>query len=188
MSGSPREGVGKKDAKRHRAEGRVPCVVYGGEQQLHFVAEEKAILKILQSPETFFIKLTVGEKNFDCILKDIQFHPISDTILHADFIEFTKDKLITMSVPVKFEGTSPGVIKGGQLTKKFRKLPVRALPADMPEAVVINISNLDINQRILISEIAQEKFQIMEKPERYVVAITATRVSATTGPGEAEGK
>jgi large subunit ribosomal protein L25 len=184
MSGSPRESVGKKDAKRHRAEGRVPCVVYGGEEQLHFVAEEKAILKIIQSPDTFFIHLTVGEKKFDCVLKDIQFHPVSDSILHADFIEFKKDKPLTLSIPVKYEGTSPGVIKGGQLTKKFRKLPVRALPVDMPEYVVVDISNLDINQRILISELAQEKFQIMEKPERYIVAIAPTRASAATTEGE----
>lgn len=184
MSGSPREGVGKKDAKRQRAEGRVPCVVYGGEEQVHFVAEEKAILKILHSPETYFINLTIGEKTFDCVLKDIQFHPVSDSILHADFIEFRKDKPITLSIPLKFVGTSPGVIKGGKLTKKFRKLPVRALPADMPEAVAVDISNLDINQKILISEISQDKFQIMEKPERYVVAIAATRASATAAEGE----
>lgn len=184
MSGSPRESVGKKDAKLHRAEGRVPCVLYGGDEQVHFVTDEKAFLKILQSPDTFFIKLSVGDKKYDCVMKEIQFHPVSDSILHADFIEFKSDKPLTLHIPVKFSGTAPGVIKGGKLVTKFRKLPVVALPGDMPEAIVVDISNLDIAQKVLISQIPQEKFRILEKQERYVVTINATRQSATAGPGE----
>lgn len=184
MSGSPRESVGKKDAKRHRAEGRVPCVIYGGEEQIHFVTDEKAFLKIIHSPETFFIKMSIDKKDYDCVLKDIQYHPVSDSILHADFIEFKNDKPITLPIPVKFTGTAPGVIKGGKLVTKFRKLPVIALPGDMPEAIVVDISKLDIAQKVLISEIPQEKFRILERQERYVVTINATRQSTTVGPGE----
>lgn len=188
MSGSPRESVGKKDAKRQRAEGRVPCVLYGGEEQIHFVTEEKAFLKILHSPETFFIKLTVGAKDYDCVMKDIQFHPVSDSILHADFIEFTENKPLTLSIPVRFTGTSPGIIKGGQMVKKFRKLPVLALPKDMPEAITVDLSDLDLNQKILISELPQEKYKILEKPERYLIAIIPTRqsVAVTTETEEAK--
>ena len=184
MSGSPRESVGKKDAKRHRAEGRVPCVIYGGEEQIHFVTDEKAFLKIIHSPETFFIKMSIDKKDYDCVLKDIQYHPVSDSILHADFIEFKNDKPITLPIPVKFTGTAPGVIKGGKLVTKFRKLPVIALPGDMPEAIVVDISKLDIAQKVLINQIPQEKFRILERQERYVVTINATRQSTTVGPGE----
>jgi large subunit ribosomal protein L25 len=186
MSGSSRESVGKKDAKLQRSEGRIPCVLYGGKEQYKFVADEKSFHQIIFTPDSFFIKLTIDGKSHDCVLKDIQYHPVSDTILHADFIEFEQDKLLTMSVPVKFTGNAPGLIKGGELVKKFRKLNVRAFPADMPEAVVIDISNLDIDQKIIISEIPQEKFKILEKPERYIIAIRPTRVTATAEPG-AEG-
>jgi large subunit ribosomal protein L25 len=186
MSGSSRESVGKKDAKLQRSEGRIPCVLYGGKEQIKFVAEEKSFHQIVFTPDSFFIKLTIDGKSHDCVLKDIQYHPVSDTILHADFIEFEHDKLLTMSVPVRFTGNAPGLIKGGELVKKFRKLNVRALPADMPEAVVIDISELDIDQKIIISEIPQEKFKILEKPERYIIAIRPTRVTATAEPG-AEG-
>lgn len=189
MSGSPREGVGKKDAKLQRSEGRIPCVLYGGKDQVQFVADEKSFHEILFSPESYFIKLTIAGKSYDCVLKDIQYHPVTDTILHADFIEFSPDHLLTMSVPVKFTGNAPGVIKGGQMVKKFRKVSVRALPADMPESVVIDISNLDIEQKITFREIPQEKYKILENPDRYIVAIRATRVSATTDvKGEAPAK
>jgi large subunit ribosomal protein L25 len=186
MSGSSRESVGKKDAKLQRSEGRIPCVLYGGKEQIKFVAEEKSFHQIVFTPDSFFIKLTIDGKSHDCVLKDIQYHPVSDTILHADFIEFEQDKPLTMSVPVKFTGNAPGLIKGGELVKKFRKLNVRALPADMPEAVIIDISNLDIDQKIIMSEVPQEKFKILEKPERYIIAIRPTRVTATVEPG-AEG-
>jgi large subunit ribosomal protein L25 len=188
MSGSLRESVGKKDAKLQRSEGKIPCVLYGGKEQYKFVADEKSFHQIVFSPESFFIKLDLDGKRHDCVLKDIQYHPVSDTILHADFIEFEMDKPLTMSVPVKFEGNAPGLIKGGQIVKKFRKLNVRALPADMPEAVVIDISELDIEQKITIGELVQEKYKILEKPERYVIAIRATRVSATTEPGAEAAK
>jgi large subunit ribosomal protein L25 len=186
MSGSSRESVGKKDAKLQRSEGRIPCVLYGGKEQYKFTADEKSFAQIVFTPDSYFIKLTIDGKSHDCILKDIQYHPVSDTILHADFIEFSMDKPLTMSVPVHFTGNAPGLIKGGQLIKKFRKLNVRALPGDMPESVVIDISNLDIDQKITIGELVQEKYTILEKPERYIIAIRATRVSATTEPG-AEG-
>jgi len=186
MSGSLRESVGKKDAKLQRSEGRIPCVIYGGKEQIKFTADEKSFAQIVFTPDSFFIKLTIEGKIHDCVLKDIQYHPVSDTILHADFIEFEMDKPLTMSVPVKFTGNAPGLIKGGQLVKKFRKLNVRALPADMPEAVVIDISELDIDQKIIISEVPQEKYKILEKPERYIIAIRPTRVTATVEPG-AEG-
>ena len=187
MSGSLRESVGKKDAKLQRSEGKIPCVLYGGKEQYKFVADEKSFHQIVFSPDSFFIKLDLDGKKHNCILKDIQYHPVSDTILHADFIEFAQDKPLTMPVPVQFTGNAPGLIKGGQLIKKFRKLNIRSLPADMPEAVVIDISELDIDQKITIGEIPQVKFKILEKPERYIIAIRATRVSATAEPG-AEGK
>ncbi len=177
MSGSLREGVGKKDAKLQRSEGHVPCVLYGGKEQIKFVADEGSFHQIVFSPDSHFIKLTIDGKSHDCVLKDIQYHPVSDTILHADFIEFDMNKPLTMSVPVRFDGKAPGLIKGGQMIKKFRKLNVRALPADMPEYLAVDISELDIDQKITIGELPQEKYKILEKPERYIIAIRPTRIT-----------
>jgi large subunit ribosomal protein L25 len=188
MSGSPRESVGKKDAKLQRSEGKIPCVLYGGKEQYKFIADEKSFHQIVFTPDSFFIKLNLDGKIHDCVLKDIQYHPVSDTILHADFIEFDLDKPLTMSVPVKFTGNAPGLIKGGQMVKKFRKLNIRALPPDMPESIVIDISELDIDQKITIGELVQEKYKILEQPERYIIAIRATRASATTEPGAEASK
>ena len=186
MSGFPREGVGKKDARKNRADGKVPCVLYGGEKQIHFLAGEKEFHQVLFSPDTFFIKLSLEDKTYDCVLKDIQYHPVSDHILHADFFEFNKDKPLSLSIPVHYDGTAPGIIKGGQMVKKFRKLPVKAMPKDMPDFIKVDISNLDINEKIFIKEIPQDKFTILEPQERYVVAINPTRLSATATPGEGE--
>lgn len=188
MSGSLREGVGKKDAKKHRAEGRVPCVIYGGEEEVHFVINEKDFTKFLFSPETFFIKMTIEGKEYNCILKDVQYHPVSDRVLHIDFLEFNGEKPITTLVPVKIVGSAPGVIKGGQLVKKFRKLTVTAMPKDMPDTINVNVGKLEINDKILINQIKLNKFTIKEKGEQFVVTVRTTRLAASAGPEEAEGE
>ena len=188
MSGSRRESVGKKDAKKNRREGRVPCVLYGGKEEIHFVAEEKALSKLLFTPETSFIKLNIDGSEHDCIIKDVQYHPVSDHILHADFLEFSGDKPITTSIPIRVTGTAPGVIKGGQLVKRYRKLTVTALPEDMPEYITVDISKLEINDKVLISQIKHAKFDIKERDDQFVVAVRTTRLaaSATKEEGEAE--
>lgn len=186
MSGSRRESVGKKDAKKHRAEGRVPCVIYGGKEEIHFAIEEKAFSKkIIFTPETFFIDLTIDGVVHKCVLKDVQYHPVSDSVMHADFLEYAEDKPITLSIPVKVTGTSPGVIKGGQLTKKFRKLTIEALPKDMPEVIVVDISNMEVNDKITIGQVKQEKFRIIERHDQFIVAVRPTRLAAGAKEGEA---
>ena len=186
MSGSRRESVGKKDAKKNRREGRVPCVIYGGKEEIHFAMDEAVLSKLLFTPETFFIKLNIDGSEHECILKDVQYHPVSDHVLHADFLEFSGDKPITTSIPVKVKGTSPGVIKGGQLVKKFRKLTVTALPADMPDHITVDISKLDINDKVLISQIKRNKFEIKERGDQFVVAVRTTRLAASGKTEEEE--
>jgi large subunit ribosomal protein L25 len=186
VSGSRREGVGKKDARKHRAEGRIPCVVYGGKEEVHFTVDEKAFSKLLFSPETFFISLDIDGKSYPCILKEVQYHPVSDNILHVDFQEFSGDKPITISIPLKFHGSAPGLLKGGVLIKKFRKLPVTGLPKDLPDTIDVDINNLDLNGKVVVSDIFQDKFQIHEKPETTVVTIRTTRLSAETEVPEGE--
>ncbi len=186
MSGSPRESVGKKDAKRQRAAGKVPCVLYGGKEQIHFSVDEIEMKKLLFNPETYFIEMDIDGKKYNCILKDVQYHPVSDLTLHADFLEFEKDKPLVISVPVKLKGTAPGIVAGGVLVKKFRKLPIKALPGEMPEYIEIDISNLEIGDKIHISELDQEKYEIMEAKERFVIGVLTTRLAAVTPVGEEE--
>ena len=188
MSGSRRESVGKKDAKKHRQEGRVPCVIYGGEEEIHFVVEEKELTKLLFTPETFFIKLIIDGTEHDCILKEVQYHPVSDHVLHADFMEFSADKPVTASIPLKISGSAPGVIKGGQLIKNFRKLTVTALPADMPDNIPVDISGLDLNDKILVGDIKQDKFTVKERDDQFLVTVRITRIAVSAGPEEEEAE
>lgn len=186
MSGSLRESVGKRDAKKLRAEGKVPCVLYGGDEQYHFSIEEKEFKTLIFTPETFFLKLDLDGKVYNCVMKDVQYHPVSDNVLHADFQEFKPGRPVVVSVPIQLEGDAPGLIKGGVLVKKFRKLPVRALPENMPEKITIDISNLDINDYVHVSDLEQVKYSIIEAQERFVVGIMTTRLAAVTTPGEEE--
>jgi large subunit ribosomal protein L25 len=179
MSGSRRESVGKKDAKKHRREGRVPCVLYGGKEEVHFAVEEKTLIKLLFTPETFFIKLNVDGSEYDCIIKDVQYHPVSDHVLHADFLEFTLEKPITVPVPIKLLGNAPGVIQGGRLIKKHRKLTATGLPADMPEFIEIDISELEVNDKVLVGDIKLKDITLKENPEQFVVKVSTTRMAAS---------
>ena len=128
MSGSLRENVGKKDAKKIRKDGGVPCVIYGGKEQVHFFTDTKSFLNVVFTPEVCFIHIDINGTKYETILQDIQYHPVTDNIYHADFMEIDSNKPIIMSVPVKISGTAPGVLKGGKIVQKFRKLKIKALP------------------------------------------------------------
>ena len=133
MSGSPRENVGKKDAKKARREGRVPCVLYGGKEQIHFSLLEKDFVKIIFTPEVYILNIGIDGNQYTAILQDIQYHPVTDSILHADFLELTPGKPVVIGIPVKFTGDPPGVLLGGRLRKKIRKLIVKGMVDDLPE-------------------------------------------------------
>jgi large subunit ribosomal protein L25 len=143
---------------------------------------------LLFTPETFFIKLDIEGKEFNCILKDVQYHPVSDHVLHADFLEFAENKPITVPVPVNLIGNAPGVIKGGRLIKKFRKLTVTGLPANMPEKIEVDISKLEINDKVLIGDVKLKDFAIRENPEQFIVKVSTTRVAASMVIEEEEGE
>ncbi len=199
LSGSLRENVGKKDAKKLRNEGKVPCVIYGGKEQKHFFLDQKDFKKIVFTPEVFIIKIELGNESIETILQDIQYHPVTDIVLHADFLQLTPGKLVTLAVPVQLEGTAPGVIKGGRLQLKLRKMRVRGLVEDMPEHIVLDISKLDITNSIKVKDIPGEKLQFLDPASAVVVVVKAARgiseeeeaelaaaEEEATGEGEAE--
>ena len=135
ISGSPRENVGKRDAKELRYQGKVPAVLYGGTQQLHFAVDKAALKNLIYSADVMFVDLDVAGSKVQAILQDAQFHPLTEEVIHVDFFQLDQNKPLVMQIPVKLTGTSPGVKMGGKLVQKLRKLRVKALTKDMPQYV-----------------------------------------------------
>jgi large subunit ribosomal protein L25 len=176
LSGSPRESVGKKDAKKNRKLGKVPCVLYGGKEQTHFLAEEKDFKNIIFTPEVFIINLNIDGREVQAVLQDIQYHPVTDRILHVDFLEVIPGKPVTVAIPVTLTGTSPGAIKGGKLRLKIRKMRVSALAEHLPDQIVIDISNLEIGNSVKVNEVTGDNLSFLDNASSVVVGVYTARV------------
>jgi len=169
IKGQERESVGKVATKTARNAGLVPCVVYGGEQPVHFTAEEKAFKGLVYTPDVHTVAIDLDGKKVDAILQDIQFDPVSDKILHIDFYQLHADKEITMEVPVKVVGNSKGVMAGGVLRLNQRKLKVRALPANLPDFVEADITELEMGNKLYITKLPTNNFKLLQ-PDNTVIA------------------
>ena len=175
IKGSKRESVGKVATKALRNAGMVPCVIYGGKTPIHFSAEEKAFKNLVYTPNVFTASIDVDGQKVAAILQDIQFHPVSEKILHIDFYQLFDDKEITMNIPVQLEGTSPGVLNGGSLRFTNRKLKVKALPANLPDFVTANISKLKIGHKLFITSLANKDYTFMHPDNTVVVQVRTSR-------------
>ncbi len=175
LSGSLRENVGKKDAKKHRREGNIPCVIYGGEKQIHFVTNEIKFDKIIFTPDVFIITISIDGKEYKTILQEVQYHPVTDKVLHADFLELTSGKDVTIGIPVHLTGSSVGVLAGGQLIKKMHKIRLRGLVDDMPDKVEVDITNLSIGNSVKIKDLDFESISVMEPNNAVVVLVKMSR-------------
>ena len=196
IKGSERESVGKVATKALRNAGAVPCVLYGGDQSVHFSAEEIAFKNLVYTPNAHTVVIDLGNgKTFDAVLQDLQVHPISDKILHIDFFQIHEDKEITMEVPVKIIGNSKGVMAGGDLRMNNRKLKVRAIPANLPDYVEADITPLDMGNKLYVTKVAAENFKIMH-PDNTVIcqvkisraAMKAAQEAAKAAKAPAKGK
>ncbi len=186
LSGSPRENVGKKDAKSLRNKGLVPCVIYGGEKQTHFYLDERDFTKLLFTPETFVIKLSVNNVEFNTLLQDVQYHPVTDKVLHADFLEFDTSKPVKVAIPVKTKGASIGVLKGGTMKIVMRKLIVKAIADDIPEYLDIDITKLDIGDSFKVKDLKVDNLEFMDRPNNVIVAVKVTRIAVAEEEEEDE--
>jgi len=175
ISGSPRENVGKRDAKELRYEGKVPAVLYGGKNQIHFSVSASDLRGLVYTPDVAFVDLTVGDVKAQAIVQDVHFHPLTDQPLHIDFLELNDKKPVTMQIPVKLTGTSPGVKIGGKMIQKLRKLRVKALPQDMPQYVEVSISSLEVGKSVGVGELKFDNFKIINNPEDTIVSVTMSR-------------
>lgn len=177
INGSQRESVGKVATKALRNAGKVPCVVYGGDKPIHFSADTLAFKDLVYTPDvhTVVIKLDNGDK-INAVLQDIQFHPVTDNIVHVDFYQIFDDKEISMEIPVRLVGNSRGVKNGGVLRVPKRKLRVKALPADLPDFIEADITELKIGSKLYVTELPTENFTIMHPDNTVVAQVRTSRV------------
>jgi len=187
IKGSQRESVGKVATKALRNAGKVPCVLYGGDKPLHFSADEASFKKLVYTANVYTATIELEGTTVNAILQDIQFHPVTDKILHIDFYQLFDDKEVTMNIPVRLVGSSPGVVNGGSLSFAKRKLSVRALPANLPDFINADISKLKIGNKVVVSELANDKFSILH-PENTVVVQVRTARAAIVEDEEEEGE
>ena len=178
INGSQRESVGKRSTKALRNAGRIPCVLYGGEEPVHFSAEELAFSKLVYTPNahTVVIALENGE-SYNAVMQDIQFHPVSDQILHIDFYRLYEDKEIAMDIPVVLNGNSIGVRNGGVLRRNNRKLRVKALPANLPDTIEVDITKLKIGGKVYVTELESEDFRFLHPDNTVVCQVKTARTA-----------
>ena len=187
LKGLERESVGKVSSTALRNAGRVPCVIYGGENPVHFSVETKDVKGLVYTPDALIVDLEISGKQYKAAMQDLQFHPVTENLLHIDFVQLFEDKPVTMQVPVKITGNSVGVRAGGNLVVNYRKLPVRALPANLPDVIEVDITELNIGNKKVMGKLPQENYKILQ-PDNIVVAyVKASRNSAKMAAA-AEGK
>lgn len=178
INGSQRESVGKKSTKALRNAGQVPCVLYGGDKPLHFSAPELAFSKLVYTANahTVVIALDNGE-SFNAVMQDIQFHPVTDKILHIDFYQIFENKPITMEIPVRTVGTSKGVLNGGNLRRPYRKLRIKAIPSKLPDFIEIDITPLKIGDKVYLSELKNDDYALMHPDNMVVCQVRRSRLA-----------
>jgi large subunit ribosomal protein L25 len=186
INGSKRENVGKSSTKALRNAGKVPCVLYGGEKPVHFSADEISFSKLVYTPNAHTVIISMDSKTeINAVIQDIQFHPVTEKILHIDFLQIFEDKEVTITVPVRFEGNAPGVRnQGGNLSKNKRKLSVRALPKDLPDFIKADISSLNLNDNITIADVSEETFKFLHPDNMVICQVKMSRASLSLSTDE----
>ena len=188
INGSKRESVGKKATKALRNAGQVPCVLYGGDQPVHFSAAELAFSKLIYTPNAHTVVIALGDVSFNAVLQDIQFHPVTENILHVDFYQLFDNKEIAMDIPVILNGVPLGVRAGGVLRRNRRKLRIKALPTNLPDNVQIDISGLKIGNKVYVSELFNDAYNFLHSDNTVVCQVKQSRVTVELEDEEEEGE
>jgi large subunit ribosomal protein L25 len=180
IKASFRTDLGKKSSKQIRKSGNVPCVIYGTEKNIHFHTHENNFKNLVYTPEAHLVKLSIEDKEYNAVLKDMQFHPVTDRILHADFIEIFDDKMVVINIPIKVTGDSVGVIAGGKLSIKRRNLKVKGYAKDLPEHLLIDITKLKIHEGLKVGDLSFNKIELLDPKKSMVLSIATSRVAQKT--------
>jgi len=179
LKGEVRDDFGKKAARVYRSEGLIPCVIYGGHEKenLNFVVKNSDVRNLVYTPEVFLVNLDLGTKKVQAIVKEIQFHPVKDTILHIDFLNVFENAPVIIEIPVRLEGLAAGVRAGGKLSLDIRKLKVKGLPANLPEELVVNVEKLELGKSIQVGNLAFEGLEILNAKNAVVCGVQLTRAA-----------
>ncbi len=195
ISGSPRASVGKTDATALRNAKRVPCVLYGGKEQVHFSVLSADFKNLIYTPHVHTVDLDIAGNKYHAIVQETQFHALKDHLVHVDFLEIVEGKPVVMELPIKTSGTSPGVRNGGKLSKKLKTLRAKGLVQHMPDAVIVPIDTMEIGHFVRVADIKVEGLTFLNAPNVTVVAVQVTRASveepkaaATTAAAPAAAK
>lgn len=177
LKGELRSDFGKKATKAIRKEEKVPCELYGGEENTHFVVSEKEIMKSICTPNTYIFKLNISGKEIKAVIREVQFHPVTDRILHADFFLAQEDKPVTVEIPVRLDGFAKGVQAGGKLAVVIRRLKVKGLVNNLPDILPIDVTNLGLGQSIKIESLKFEGLELLNAKSAVVAQVKLTRAA-----------
>ncbi len=190
LKGEIRNDFGRKASRSYRNQGLIPCIIYGGEgENINFVVKEGDVRKLIYTPSVYLINLDLGEKKMQAILKDMQFHPVKDTVLHIDFLHVFEDKPVVIDIPVRLEGLAAGVKAGGKLSLDSRKLKVRAFASKLPDELVVNVTNLVLGKSIQVGDLSFEELELLNSKDAVVCRVQLTRAArgeAAVAAGEDE--
>jgi len=178
-----REVVGKKEAKRLRTEGLVPGVLYGGEEPIHFYAPEKEFKPLIYTPHVYLVDLDVDGTVYQSIIKDSQFHPVEEKLLHVDFLRTSEDKMVKVEIPIKVDGFAKGIRKGGKLKQNLRTLKVKGMVKYLPDFIEINVDDLDLGQSIKVASLQRENLEFLNAKAVPVITIMITRAAKSAKAG-----
>lgn len=184
LKGNKRTDRGSSNAKSLRKEDKIPAVLYGGKESIHFMVDVIPFGKIINSPNVYFVDLEIDGTKIRSIIKDVQYHPVSDKVLHIDFLEVTSDKAVTLTLPIKIVGTSKGVMSGGKLRTVTRRLRVRGIAASLPEAITVDITPLKIGQSIKVADIKVDGLTLLDAANAVVVAVKMSRTAVSASSEE----
>ena len=175
ISGSARQNVGKRDAKELRYEGKIPAVLYGGKEQTHLSVSAADLKSVLYTPEVVFVELDINGKKSKAIVQEAQFHPLTDEVTHVDFLQLFDDKEVSVNIPIKLVGTSPGVKMGGKLVQKLRNLRVKALPNNLPQDIEVPMEGLEVGKSYRVGQVELKDAKVLNNSDDTIVSVTMSR-------------
>ena len=177
LKGTVRKDLGKKATKQVRKEDLIPCVLYGGESPVHFTAPINDFRHLLYTPHVFLVNLNIDEKPCQAVMQDVQFHPVSDAVLHIDFLLVTDESPVSIRIPVLTNGFALGVQDGGKLKVEMRRLKVKALPRYLPDSLDIDVTDIELGQSVKVRELDFENMELLDPRNSVVVSVKLTRVA-----------
>lgn len=188
IKGTARQELGKKNSKELRAQDLVPCVIYGGEAPVHFYAHENEFRKIVYTPKVFQIDLEIDGKKYNAFMQDLQFDPVSDKLIHIDFLQVRENVKVKIDLPVRLDGYAKGIQQGGRLKSNLRTLSVKGYPKNFPDEIAIDVTEMGLGESIRVGDIKVDGYEILNQKSVPVATVVVTRAAraamADTGKGK----